>query len=92
MDNTVRVNEPNPEWENHYIYTVAATSEEDCAIEGHGPTYEDAAQWALAGLTLRAENILKEHEALIAQSDELLKRGVAIVRKAKEIKKWLNIA
>lgn len=90
-EETFKVNEPNPEWPECYIFSVAATSEDDSAMEAYGPTYEDAAQWALAGLTLRAKRILEEHEMLMIESDELRKRGVAIVRRAKEIKKWLGI-
>lgn len=90
-DNPMRVNEPDPEWPECYVFSVAATSEDDCAFEAYGPTYDDAAQWALAALTARAERILEEHRELIEESDELIKRGVAVVNRAKEIKKWLGI-
>lgn len=81
----LRVNEPKEDWAEVFVFSVEPTSPDDCALEAFGKTYAEAAQWAKAALTMRADQILKRYNLLMNECDELLIRGKAAVDKAKEI-------
>lgn len=86
----VPLNQPSPDWRETYIFTVAATHHDDCALEAYGPTYESAARVAFEGLVIRTQIILERYNQFMSNADELLERAKACKDKALEIQNaWL---